>query len=167
MRRRDFIRVVGGFAVALPLAARAQQRERVRRVGVLMVNAETDSDGHVRVNAFRQGLEKLGWSEGRNLQLDIQWGAGSPELARRHAADLVASRPDAILANGTPAVAALQGITRTIPIVFAVVTDPVGAGLFRVCRTPAATSRASALLNRRWEINGSSCSRKWRPECSE
>jgi putative tryptophan/tyrosine transport system substrate-binding protein len=120
----------------LPLRARAQQRERVRRVGVLIVNVESDSDGHVRVNAFRQGLEKLGWSDGRNVQLDIRWGAGSPEVARRDAADLVASRPDAILANGTPAVAALQGATRTIPVVFAVVTDPVGAGFVQSLSHP-------------------------------
>jgi putative tryptophan/tyrosine transport system substrate-binding protein len=138
MRRRNFIKIVVGSALTLPSAsaARAQQRERVRRVAVLMVNAEADSDGHVRVNAFRQGLEKLGWSEGRNLQLDLRWGAGSPELARRHAADLVASRPDIILANGTPAVAALQSVTRTIPIVFAVVTDPVGAGFVRSLSHP-------------------------------
>jgi putative ABC transport system substrate-binding protein len=136
MRRRDFISVLGGSALGLPSAARAQQRERVRRVGVLMVNAESDSDGPVRVHAFRQGLEKLGWSEGRNLQLAVRWGAGSPELARRHAADLVASRPDAILANGTPAVAAFQAATKTIPIVFAVVTDPVGAGFVQSLSQP-------------------------------
>jgi putative ABC transport system substrate-binding protein len=101
-----------------------------------MVNAETDSDGHVRVNAFRQGLQKLGWSESRNLQLEIRWGAGSPELARLHAADLVALQPDAILANGTPAVAAVQSATITIPIVFAVVTDPVGAGFVQSLSHP-------------------------------
>ena len=136
MRRRQFLQLVGGVVIAGPVTARAQQRERVRRVAVLMVNAESDSDGHVRVNALRQGLEKLGWSEGRNLQLDVRWGAGSPELAQRHADDLVASRPDAILANGTPAVAALQGATKSIPIVFAVVTDPVGAGFVQSLSHP-------------------------------
>ena len=134
MRRRDFINGVVGSAVTLTSSVRAQ--ERARRVVVLMANAESDADGHVRVNAFRRGMEGLGWSETRNLQLELRWGAGSPEVARRHAADIVASSPDAILANGSPAVVALQNATRTIPVVFAVVTDPVGAGFVQSLSRP-------------------------------
>jgi putative ABC transport system substrate-binding protein len=140
MRRRDLLKIFGAAVVSpsivLPASVRAQQPRRTKRVGVVMVNAETDPDGQVRANAFRQGLEQLGWSGSRNLQLEFRWGAGSPERAQRHATELVAWEPDAILANGTPAVAALQKATSTIPIVFAVVTDPVGAGFVQSLSYP-------------------------------
>jgi putative ABC transport system substrate-binding protein len=135
MQRREFITLLGGAAATWPVVARAQQ-SRFRRVGVLMVNAGSDPDGQIRVYAFRQNLEELGWSESRNLRIELRWGAGSPERAVTHAVELVASEPDAILANGTPAVAALQGATTKIPIVFVVVTDPVGAGFVQNLARP-------------------------------
>lgn len=135
MQRREFITILSGALAAWPVVAQAQQ-SGFRRLGVLMVNAESDRDGQIRVNAFRRGLEELGWSESRNLQIEIRWGAGSPERARNHAVELVASKPHAILANGTPAVAALQSATTKIPIVFAVVTDPVGAGFVQNLARP-------------------------------
>ena len=133
MRRRQFL----GFLAVLgtPSLAIAQQPQ-LRRIGVMLTNVESDGDGHVRIKAFREGLEKLGWFESRNIQFDIRWGAGSPERARMHAAELVASGCDAILANGTPPVAALRQITTSVPVVFAVVTDPVGAGFVQSLSHP-------------------------------
>ena len=127
MRRRKFLSLVGG-AAAWPVVARAQQGERVRHVCLVMVNNEGDPDSQVRIGAFRDGLQRLGWTEGRNIRIDYRWGAGDPERARAHAADFVRLKPDAILSNGSPATGALHKATRTIPIVFVVVTDPVGAG---------------------------------------
>ena len=135
MRRREFITLLSGSAFAWPLAARAQQ-SRPKHVAVLMANAETDASGHVRANAFRRGLEGLGWSEPGNLRIELRWEAGSPERARQHAVELVVSGPDVILANGTPAVAALWTVTKSIPIVFAVVVDPVGAGFVQSLSRP-------------------------------
>jgi putative ABC transport system substrate-binding protein len=126
MQRRAFITVLGGAAAAWPLSVRAQ--ERVRRIGVLLVHAEGDAVGKVRVAAFRHGLEKLGWVEGRNLHVDYRWDSGEPEHAEKFAKELVALGPDAILAHGTPATAALRKATGSIPIVFVTVTDPVGGG---------------------------------------
>jgi putative ABC transport system substrate-binding protein len=128
MRRRDFIKAMAGSAATWPLAARAQQGERMRHVCVAMVNSENDPDGRVRVSAFRDGLQHLGWIEGRNMRIDYRWGARDPERARAYAAELISLIPDAILCNGSPATAALRNATQTIPIVFVVVTDPVGAG---------------------------------------
>jgi len=127
MRRRDFIMLFGGAAV-WPLAARAQQAERVRRIGVLLSTTETDPEGQARVAALRQGLEELGWTEGRNIKVDYRWGAGDPLRVRAHAAELVASKPDVIIASPSSVLAAVQRETRTIPVVFAQLVDPVGAG---------------------------------------
>jgi len=127
MRRREFIVQLGSVAASWPLVARAQQRDGVRRIGVLM-SAPDDPAGQARFAAFRQGLQKLGWSEGINLQLDIRWTAGNADLERRYAAELVALTPDVILATASPTVAALQAATRTVPVVFANAVDPVGAG---------------------------------------
>jgi putative ABC transport system substrate-binding protein len=127
MRRRDFITLLGG-AAAWPLAARAQQGERVRRIGVLMTQAANDPEGQARIAAFLQGLQELGWSVGRNLRIDIRWSAGKADDTHKYAAELVALAPDIILASTTPSVAALLQATRTVPIVFTVVADPVGAG---------------------------------------
>ena len=127
MRRRDFIVQLGSVGASWPLVARAQQRDGVRRIGVLM-SAPDDPEGQARFAAFRQGLQKLGWSEGINLQLDIRWTAGNADLERRYAAELVALTPDVILATASPTVAALQAATRTVPVVFANAVDPVGAG---------------------------------------
>ena len=128
MRRRDFITVVGGAAAAWPLAARAQQREQMRRIGVLMNLTADDAEGQGRLAAFMQGLQEAGWSVGRNVRVDLRWGGGDPELYRSHAAELVALAPDVFLAAGAIVTRALQRATRTIPIVFANAVDPVGMG---------------------------------------
>ena len=126
--RRDFITLLGG-AAAWPLSARAQQTERVRRIGVLMSFAADDPESQARLAAFAQGLQEAGWSDGRNARLDIRFAAGDNDRYRKAAAELIALMPDVILASGATSVAALQQITRTVPIVFAQVTDPVGGGL--------------------------------------
>ena len=128
MRRRNFITLLGG-AAAWPLVARAQQRERMRRVGFLLTTiAADDPEGQSRITAFVQGLERLGWSDGRNLRIDYRWGLGDVDRQHRYAAELVALGPDVLLAGGNGALTALQQATRTQPIVFANVIDPVGSG---------------------------------------
>src|SRR5262245_4485485 len=129
MRRREFITLLGGTAVAWPLPARAQQPARMRRIGVLTNLAAGDPEGQVRMAAFRQGLSELGWSEGGNVRIDTRWGAGDVDRFRRYAAELVALAPDVILAVTSVVVAALQRETRSVPIVFVGVIDPIGAGL--------------------------------------
>jgi putative ABC transport system substrate-binding protein len=128
MKRRAFIMILGGAAAAWPLAARAQQPDRKRRIGVLMPLAANDTEGQVRNAAFLQGLQELGWTVGRNLRLDYRWAAGDADRLRTYAAELVALAPDVILASGTSTVGPLLRATRTVPIVFAGVADPVGAG---------------------------------------
>jgi putative ABC transport system substrate-binding protein len=128
MRRRDFIKGIAGSAVAWPFAARAQQTRLVRRLGVLMAPQESDPEGKAQLSGFTQALAALGWIEGHNLQTEIRWGGGDANRARIYAKELVALQPDVILAQGTPVTAALQRQTQTIPIVFVVVTDPVGDG---------------------------------------
>jgi putative ABC transport system substrate-binding protein len=125
MRRRHFITLLGSAAVAWPLAARAQQSAQMRRIGVLMPLARDNPETQARIAAFVQGLQKLGWTEGRNLQIEYRWGTGDLQKA---AAELVALSPDVIFASNTPAVAALQQATRSVPIVFANVADPVSGG---------------------------------------
>ena len=129
MRRRDFIKTIGGAAAGWPLAASAQQGERVRRVGMLIGCAENDPETQACVAAFRQGLEKLGWTEGGNIRIDYRFAPAGPDEAQVYAKELVALRPDVLVGNSTPASAALLRETRTIPIVFAGVSDPVGSGL--------------------------------------
>jgi putative tryptophan/tyrosine transport system substrate-binding protein len=126
MRRREFITLLGG-TLAWPLAARAQQAA-VRRIGVLMNLAESDAEGQARIAAFREGLGKLGWTEGRELQIDYRWFAGDPDRARAYAAELVKLKPDVIFAAASSSLAPLQRETRSVPIVFAQVADPVAAG---------------------------------------
>src|SRR6516164_8510336 len=128
MKRREFITLLGSTVAAWPLAARAQQPERMRRVGVLMGRSANDPEGQAFVAAFLQGLQELGWSDGRNAIVDIRWFTGNSADARKYASELVALAPDVILAHSSPAVAALGQITRTVPIVFTNVADPVGAG---------------------------------------
>jgi len=129
MRRRQFLGVVAGVAVAWPLAAHAQQRDRMRRIGVLMPYAEGDREGQAFVAALREGLQKLGWAESRNIRIDYRWATPSDtESIQRFAKELVALQPDLILTQSTPTTAALLQQTRTIPIVFAQVVDPVGSG---------------------------------------
>jgi putative ABC transport system substrate-binding protein len=127
IRRRGFIATLGG-AVTWPLAARAQQPERVRRIGVLTPFAADDPEAKARVEAFVEALQQLGWSVGRNVQIDIRWGAGDAERTRHYAAELVALAPDAILAAGGATVGPLLQATRSVPIVFTLTPDPVGAG---------------------------------------
>jgi ABC-type uncharacterized transport system substrate-binding protein len=128
MKRREFITLLGGAAVAWPLAARAQQGERVRSVGVLQLQAADDPENKARLAAFRQELQRLGWVEGRNLRIVARWGAGSAAKIHEDAAELVALSPDVILTSGAGAVAPLMQVTRIVPIVFVLVADPVGAG---------------------------------------
>jgi len=135
MKRREFIALLGG-AATWPLAARAQQGERIRRIGALIGFAETDSYGQASANAFRQGLKQLGWVEGRNIRVDYRFAAGDPALFKTYADELVGLRPDAILAAATPAVAVLQPMTRTIPIVFVLTADPVGQGFVQSLARP-------------------------------
>src|SRR5262245_33722199 len=125
--RRKFLATLGG-AAAWPLAAHAQQPERMRRIGVLIPYAADDPEGRARIAAFLQGLQQLGWTEGRNVRIDFRWGAANAERIRRDAAELVALAPDVILASGTSTVGPLLQATRTVPIVFPVIGDPVGAG---------------------------------------
>jgi putative ABC transport system substrate-binding protein len=127
--RREFITLVGGGAVAWPLAARAQHAERMRRIGVLMAATANDPEYQPRMKAFQQGLALLGWTDGRNVQVDTRWAATNADDIRKHAVELAALAPDAILAgSGTTTVAPLLQATRTVPIVFVVVIDPIGAG---------------------------------------
>jgi putative ABC transport system substrate-binding protein len=127
--RRELLAALGGAAAAWPLAARAQQPAMpVRRIGMLLSAFETDSEGQARAGALRQGLQELGWSEGRNLKIDYRWTGGDNVRARAYAAELVASQPDVIFAAPSAALASVQRVTRTVPIVFAQISDPVGAG---------------------------------------
>ena len=125
MKRREFMAMLGA-AAAWPIAARGQQAERVRRVGVLMAFDENDPEARAYLSGFTQGLAQLSWIDGRNLRMDVRWGAGNVDRMRMSAKELLDLQPDVILAHGTPATAAFQRETRTIPIVFASVSDPVG-----------------------------------------
>jgi putative tryptophan/tyrosine transport system substrate-binding protein len=134
--RREFVALLGGAAAAWPLAARAQQSERVRRVGALITADERDPVIQLRLGGFREGLQKLGWTEGGNLRIDYRWGGGSIERTRTYAAELVALKPDVIFGPTTSAAVALHRETRTIPVVFAQVTDPVALGLVESLSRP-------------------------------
>jgi putative ABC transport system substrate-binding protein len=128
LKRREFITLLGGATAAWSGAAGAQQGERVRRIGVLMAYAESNLEGQANVAAFREGLQKLGWTEGRNIRIDTRWAAFDAKAMQRFATELVALQPDLILSPNTPTTAALLRRTRTIPIVFTNITDPVGSG---------------------------------------
>jgi ABC-type uncharacterized transport system substrate-binding protein len=129
VKRRESITLMGGAAAAWPLATRAQQTERVRRVGLLIAGTADDAENQTWVGAFLQGMQQSGWTIGRNLRIDARWGGTDIEAIRKHAAELVASAPDVVLAHGNSPVAALRQLTRTLPIVFPVVGDPVGTGI--------------------------------------
>src|SRR5262245_23439554 len=145
VRRREFIVLLGGAAAAWPLAALAQQTDRMRRIGVLMNFTADDALSQGRLTAFVQGLEELGWTVGRNLQIDYRWGAGNVERYRTFAAELVALTPDILVTVGAPAVEALQRATRTVPIVFTSVTDPVGGGLVASLARPGGNTTGFTL----------------------
>ena len=135
MRRREFITLLGSAAATWPLAARAQQRDRKRLVGVLMGYAESDSAAQSWLVVFRGALAGLGWTEGSNLRMELRWGAADQDKIKTLAKELVNLRPDAILSVTTPVTSALAHETRTLPIVFAIVADPIGSG-FGACRHP-------------------------------
>jgi putative tryptophan/tyrosine transport system substrate-binding protein len=128
MRRREFIAAIAGSAAAWPLAAHAQQPGPMRRIGVLMGFPESDSQAQSYIAAFRDGLQKLGWTDGRNVRIDTRWAAFDAESRQRFAKELIALQPDLILSHTTPTTAALLQQTRTIPIIFVTVTDPIGSG---------------------------------------
>jgi putative ABC transport system substrate-binding protein len=136
MRRREFITLLGGAAAVWPLAARAQQSDRVRRIGVLMPSAADDPEYQARMTAFLQGLAQFGWLDGRNLRIDTRWAVADADRIRKYAAELVALAPDVILAPGSATTGPLLQATRTIPIVFATIPDPVGAGFVESLARP-------------------------------
>src|SRR5271168_5218891 len=128
MKRRDVITLLGGAAAAWPRVARAQQPERMRRIGVLLSAAEGDPESQAQIAAFREALQQLGWTEGRNVRIDYRWAVDQQALRRGFAKELVALQPDVVIERSTPVLAALLQETRTIPIVFVSVSDPVGSG---------------------------------------
>ena len=136
MKRREFLTLLGGTAAAWPLAARAQQGERMRRIGVLTNLVADDPEAQARVGAFLQGLQELGWAVGRNMRIEYRWGAGDADRTRGYAAELVALAPDVILTSGASALAPLLQATRSVPVVFAQVPDPVGAGFVNSLARP-------------------------------
>jgi len=146
MQRRQFIALIGGGVAAWPLTARAQQPERMRRVGVLTNLAAGDPEDQARNAAFLQGLQQLGWTVGRNVQIDYRWAAGDRDSNRKYAAELVALAPDVILATGSPALDPLQQATRTVPIVFVQITDPVGAGYIESLARPGGNLTGFAIM---------------------
>jgi putative ABC transport system substrate-binding protein len=138
IRRREFITLLGGAAAAWPLAAEAQQGERIRRVGVVMVTKETDPETPLRAMAFRQALAKFGWSEGRNVVIDFRFGTGDLNRFRAEAKELTGVTPDVIVAESTPAAVALRQETSAVPIVFLQVANPIGSGLVASLARPGA-----------------------------
>jgi putative ABC transport system substrate-binding protein len=152
MKRREFITLFGGAAAAWPLAAHAQQTERMRRIGVLMNVAADDPEAQARNVAFLQGLHELGWTDGRDVRIDYRWAAGDADRLRRYAAELVALAPDVVLASGTSTVGPLQRASGTVPIVFAGVTDPVGAGFVNSMARPG--SNATGFISFEYGLSG-------------
>jgi putative ABC transport system substrate-binding protein len=144
MRRRGFIAGLGS-AAAWPVVARAQQAERIRRIGVLMIQAADDPVGQARVKVFQQGLQQLSWTDGRNVRIDYRWAAGNVENSRKYAAELVALAPDVILAVGAATGLVLQA-TRTVPIVFAAASDPVGSGFVNSLSRPGGNATGFMLF---------------------
>jgi putative ABC transport system substrate-binding protein len=152
MRRRDFITLLGGAAAAWPLAARAEQSERMRRVGVLMPLVAGDPEAQVRSTVFAQSLQQLGWTVGRNLQIDYRFAGGEGDRIRQYAAELVALAPDVIMTVGSSTVAPMQQATRTIPIVFTNLADPVGAGIVQSLARPG--GNATGFTNFEYSMSG-------------
>ena len=146
MRRREFITLLGGAAATWPLAARGQQGERVRRIGVLINMAADDPEGHARITAFAQGLQEAGWTTGRNVRIDYRWGGGGADAMAKYAAELVALAPDVILAATSSSVAALQRIAGTIPIVFVQVIDPVSNGFVASLARPGGNATGFTII---------------------
>ena len=145
MQRRDFITLLGGAAVAWPFAARAQQDTRMRRIGAL-VGADDDLDTQTCIGAFRQGLQQLGWVDGQNVRIDVRAGSGDADRTRRYAEELVALAPDVIVTTGSAAVAPMLKATRTVPVVFTSVVDPVGAGFVNSLARPGGNATGFVLF---------------------
>jgi putative ABC transport system substrate-binding protein len=153
MRRREFITLLGSAAAAWPIAARAQQPERMRRIGVLTGGTAADSpDGQANIAAFLQGLQQLGWTDGRNMRIEHRWGAGNADNIRKYAAELAALASDVILAGGTSALTSLLQATRTVPIVFVSVADPVGAGFVDSMSRPG--GNATGFMQFEYSLSG-------------
>jgi len=147
MRRREFITLLGGAVAGWPLPTRAQQTDRQRRIGVLMAHTENDPEFKDYLDAFRQGLQKLGWIEGRNIQIDTRWGAlENADMRQRSAKELVALRPDIILTQNTPPTASMLQETRTIPVIFVIVADPVGSGFAASLARPGGNATGFTIM---------------------
>jgi putative ABC transport system substrate-binding protein len=153
--RREFITLLGGAEVVSPIAALAQQNDQIKRIGVLLgATTEHDPESEARLAAFRIGLKELGWFEGRNVRIDYRFAGGDADRIRTYVTELVKSAPDLIVANSSPVVAELKRATYTIPIVFALVNDPVNQGLVTSLAHPGAISRASHSSSSRSSGNG-------------
>jgi putative ABC transport system substrate-binding protein len=146
MRRREFITLLSSTTVIWPIATWAQQRGQVARIGVLMSLDANDPEGQARITVFRQALQKLGWTEGQNVRIDVRWAAGNAALDRKFATELAALAPDVILATASQTVAALQAVTQTVPIVFAHAVDPVGAGFVDSLARPGGNATGFVLF---------------------
>ena len=167
MKRRQFITLLGGaaaYSVAWPLAARAQQPQRMRRIGVLDTLAADDLEASVRHGAFMQGLQELGWAIGRTLRIDTRWAAGDTGRIRALAAEMVGLGPDVIFTSGFSTIRPLLDVTTTLPIVFANVVDPVGAGFVTSLARPGGNVTGFASHEFGFRSNGWSCSSRSRPE---
>jgi putative ABC transport system substrate-binding protein len=152
MRRREFIAALGGAAASWPLAARGQQSDRMRRIGVLMYWASNNREGQAGIAAFKKALQEAGWTEGVNIRFDVRWSEESAENRRKLAAELVALAPDVVLAHATPSAQALQSITHTVPIVFVTVSDPVGAGIVESLARPG--GNVTGFMNFEYSMSG-------------
>ena len=158
--RRKFLVTLGGAAAAWPLAARAQQGDRMRRLGILMVGAESDPQYQADVAVFREGLQKLGWVDGQNIRIEVRWAGFDAETMRRYAKELIALQPDLILSNDTPTTATLLQQTRTVPIVFATVADPIGSGFVTSFARPGGNATGLQCTKPRSAASGWSYSRR-------
>ena len=163
MKRRQFITLLGGAAAALPLAARAQQAQKTRRIGVLMHLAADDPEGQRRVAAFLQGLQEAGLAVGRNVDIDVRWAGGEADRFPRYAAELIALGPDVILGSATPGARAVRPATRMVPIVFVLVPDAVGSGLVGSLSRPGGNATGFTMYEFSIAPNGWSCSNRSRP----
>jgi putative ABC transport system substrate-binding protein len=152
LRRRELMTLLGAAAAGWPLTTRAQQGERMRRIGVLMSTATDDPEGQARIAAFAQGLQQLGWTDSRNVRIDTRWTLGDADDARKYAAELVALAPDVMLASGGAAVGSLLQATRTVPIVFAIVPDPVGSGFVESLARPG--GNATGFVQFEYSLSG-------------
>jgi putative tryptophan/tyrosine transport system substrate-binding protein len=162
LRRRQVITLLGGAAATWPLAARAQQAERIRRIGVLLSFAADDPEALARVGTFLQALQQLGWTDGRNVRIDYRMTAGDADRSRTYAAELVALAPDVILASGSSTVGPLLRANRTVPIVFVALVDPVGAGFVASLARPGRNVTGFTTIEYHIAANGWNCSRRSR-----